>query len=105
MNNTTQCASGLRHTALEDHELDSWIPLVKDVVSVLGIVGNIILSIVRMQSHLRNGFNKLLVALAIFDTLTLATGLMYSAMMRDKGQSINDIIDNFLSFPSIFLRI
>ena len=87
MNNTTQCDSGLWHIALEDHEFDSWIPLVKDVVSVLGIVGNIIFSVVRMQSHLRNGFNKLLVALAVYDTLTLAMGIMFSTMMGDKGPS------------------
>ena len=56
----------------------------KDVFSVLGLIGNLVLSRVRMQSHLRNVFNKLLVALAVFDSLTLASGLMYSTMKSDK---------------------
>ena len=84
MNDTnTQCANISK--ALEDYEFAPWwTTLIKDAVSVLGIVGNIILSGVRMQRHLRNTFNKLLVALAVFDSLALATGLMYSTMKRDK---------------------
>ena len=66
---------------LEDYELAGWVSLVKDVVSVLGIVGNIILSGVRMQSHLRNTFNKLLVALAVFDSLSLLMGLHDSVII------------------------
>ena len=43
MNNTTVCDSvGM---ALEDYEMESWIPLMKDVVSVLGIAGNVFYTI------------------------------------------------------------
>ena len=83
-NTTTQCASICK--ALEVYELTPcwWVSLMKDVFSVLGLIGNLVLSRVRMQSHLRNVFNKLLVALAVFDSLTLASGLMYSTMKSDK---------------------
>ena len=94
MNNTTVCDSVGR--ALEDYEMESWIPLLKDVVSVLGIAGNVVLSIVRMQGHLRNrAFNRLLVTLAVFDSLTLATALMYSTMHNDKGTNMNAIPRTF----------
>ena len=94
MNNTTVCDSVGR--ALEDYEMESWIPLLKDVVSVLGIAGNVVLSVVRMQGHLRNrAFNRLLVTLAVFDSLTLATALMYSTMHNDKGTNMNAIPRSF----------
>ena len=41
MNNTTVCDSVGR--ALEDYEMEPWIPLLKDVLSALGIAGNIVL--------------------------------------------------------------
>ena len=41
MNNTTVCDSVGR--VLEDYEMESWIPLLKDVVSALGIAGNVVL--------------------------------------------------------------
>ena len=75
-----------------------WVCLVKDVVSVLGIVGNIILIAVRMQSHLRNTFNKLLVTLAIFDSLALVLGLMYSTMRSDKGTFLYDTLTVFFHY-------
>ena len=91
MNNTTVCDSVGR--VLEDYEMESWIPLLKDIVAVLGIAGNVVLSVVRLQGHLRNrAFNRLLIALAVFDSLTLVTALMYSTMLGDKGAiNINDI--------------
>ena len=91
MNNTTTVCDSVGK-ALEDYDMESWIPLLKDAVSVLGIAGNAVLSVVRLQGHLRNkAFNRLLVALAVFDSLTLITGLMYSTMHGDKGTNMNDI--------------
>ena len=91
-------AGNMPPRSLEDYELAGWVCLVKDVVSVLGIVGNIILIAVRMQSHLRNTFNKLLVTLAIFDSLALVLGLMYSTMRSDKGTFLYDTLTVFFHY-------
>ena len=84
MNDTSECPSQFK--ALEEYKLlPSWVDLVtKDAVSILGIIGNIVLIAVRMQSHMRTTFSKLLVALAVFDTLTLVAGLMYSSLKNSK---------------------
>ena len=58
-----------------------WIALfTRDVVIVLGIMGNILISTILMQKHMRRTFNKLLVALAISDTTTLISCLASSIL-------------------------
>ena len=57
----SECQS---HVWKEYEVLLDWVDLfTRDTISVLGICGNIVLIIVRMQRHLRNTFSKLLVAL------------------------------------------
>ena len=41
MNIPTECDSMGR--VLENYEMESWFPLLKDVVSALGIAGNVVL--------------------------------------------------------------
>ena len=104
-NTSTQCASICK--ALEHYELTPcwWVSLMKDVFSVLGLIGNLVLSRVRMQSHLRNVFNKLLVALAVFDSFTLALPNQcllevllrnYSALLLLRVSQRHNIIISFL---------
>ena len=69
-NNATdhECGNLVR---VEYSELASWIDfLTRDVIAILGIFGNVIIIIVRLQMRLRNTFNRLLVALAFFDIFT-----------------------------------
>ena len=71
--------------ALEYRINSSWAFLLsKDVVAVLGILGNGATAVILMQRHMRNTFNKLLVALAIFDTILLVTNLAYSFVWPSK---------------------
>ena len=49
-----------------------------DSVAVLGILGNIATAVILLQRHMRNKFNRLLVALAFFDSILLLTTLAYS---------------------------
>ena len=68
---SSECNSPVRR---EHEALASWVDLfTRDVIAILGILGNIVLIKIRMQKHLRNTFNKLLIALAIFDISTLTT--------------------------------
>ena len=63
MNNLSEpeCPSSSK-VALEYQMLSSWaFILTKDVVAVLGILGNIATAVILMQRHMRNTFNKLLV--------------------------------------------
>ena len=58
-----------------------WIAFfTRDVVIVLGIMGNILISTILVQKHMRRTFNKLLVALAFSDTITLISCLASSVM-------------------------
>ena len=51
-----------------------WIDLfTRDVIASLGIIGNILISVVLAQKRMRSTFNKLRVALAISDTVMLVT--------------------------------
>ena len=77
-NNATdhECGNLVR---VEYSELASWIDfLTRDVIAILGIFGNVIIIIVRLQMRLRNTFNRLLVALAFFDIFTLVVFLTIS---------------------------
>ena len=53
-------------------------------VGVLGILGNITTAVILMQRHMRNKFNRLLVALAFYDTVLLLTILAYSIVCVSK---------------------
>ena len=77
-NNVTdlKCGSPVR---VEYEELASWVDFfTRDMITILGIFGNAIIIMIRMQMHLRNTFNKLLVALAFFDNFTLIIYLAIS---------------------------
>ena len=83
-NNVTdfECESPLK---LEYEELASWVDFfTRDIIAVLGIFGNAIIIMVRMQMRLRNTFNKLLVALAFFDNFTLVIFLAISICKTSK---------------------
>ena len=71
---------------VEEHEtLACWVDLfTRDMIAILGIFGNIILIMIRMQKRLRNTFNKLLVALAFFDIFTLIIFLAVSISKTSK---------------------
>ena len=73
--------------AEEEYELlTSWVDLfTRDTIAVLGIFGNIIIIMICVQRHMRNTFNKLLVALAFFDILTLTVSLVVSCMKTSKN--------------------
>ena len=79
MNNLTEpeCPSSSK-IALEYQNASAFH--VKDIVAVLGILGNIATAVILMQRHMRNTFNKLLVALAFFDTTLLVTSFAYSCV-------------------------
>ena len=65
--------------------LTFWIDLfTRDIVAGLGIIGNILISVILVQKHMRNTFNKLLVALAISDTVKLITCFLASALRSSK---------------------
>ena len=83
MNNLTEpeCPSSSK-IALEYQNASAFH--VKDIVAVLGILGNIATAVILMQRHMRNTFNKLLVALAFFDTTLLVTSLAYSCVWASK---------------------
>ena len=67
-------------------QLTSWVDLfTRDTVAFMGIIGNVMIILVRMQRHMRNTFNKLLVALAFFDTLTLLVSPLVSCMKMWKN--------------------
>ena len=85
MNNITEpeCPSSSK-IALEYQMNSLWDFHVKDIVAVLGILGNITTAVILMQRHMRNTFNKLLVALAFFDTTLLVTSLAYSCVWASK---------------------
>ena len=85
MNNVTEpkCPSSSK-IALEYQINPSMAFHVKDIVAVLGIMGNIATAVILMQRHMRNTFNKLLVALAFFDTTLLVTSLAYSCVWASK---------------------
>ena len=65
-----------------------WIDLfTRDFVTGLGIVGNILISVILAQRHMCNTFNKLLVSLAVTDTVMLISCMVPSAL-----RSSNDIL-------------
>ena len=80
-NNVTdfKCGGSVRE---EYEELSSWVDFTRDMIAVLGIFGNAIIIVIRMQMHLRNTFNKLLVALAFFDNFTLVIFIAISICKR-----------------------
>ena len=91
MDNLTQpeCPSSSK-VALEYQMMSSWVYiLTKDMVSVLGILGNVATAVILMQWRMRNSFNDLLVALALFDTILLVTTLAYSCVWASKKGSIH----------------
>ena len=79
-NITNECGSSMRVEYEEGVWVyTAWLDLfTRDMISVLGILGNAIIIMILMQRHLRNTFNKLLVALAFFDTFTLVMFLTVS---------------------------
>ena len=95
-NNVTNqgCGSSVK---LEYEEWSSWIDLfTRDTIAVLGIFGNAIIIMIRMQMHLRNTFNKLLVALAFFDTFTL---IMFLAVTIFKTSRMFHIMFPYFIWP------
>ena len=91
MDNLTQpeCPSSSK-IALEYQMMSSWVYiLTKDMVSVLGILGNVATAVILMQRRMRNSFNDLLVALALFDTIHLVMCLAYSCVWASKKGSIH----------------
>ena len=77
--NLTYNITNCKLLRMEYEELSPWVDfLTRDVTAVLGIIGNAIIIMVRMHMRLRNTFNKLLVALAFFDNLTLVIFLASS---------------------------
>ena len=94
-----ECNSPVR----KEHEaLASWVDLfTRDVIAILGILGNIVLIKIRMQKHLRNTFNKLLIALAIFDISTLAIFLIISFLKNSK--EIFHILFPYLLWPFVHI--
>ena len=64
----------------EEHWIDpQWVDLfTRDMIAIMGVFGNIILIVVRMQKDLNNTFNKLLIALAFLDIFTLIIFLAIS---------------------------
>ena len=91
MDNLTQpdCPSSSK-VALEYQMMSSWAyVLTKDMVAVLGILGNVSTAVILLQRRMRNSFNDLLVALALFDTILLVTTLAYSCVWASKKGSIH----------------
>ena len=70
----------------EKEELSAlWICITKIFFAALGILGNVLVLIVLLQRHLQSTFNKLRCALAIFDTLLIATAHADSISMFSRG--------------------
>ena len=77
-NNATEYGEDLQHQTF-------WIDLfTRDIMAGLGIIGNILILVILVQRHMRNTFNKLLVALALSDTAMLITCIVASTLMSSK---------------------
>ena len=95
-NNVTnlECGSSAR---IEYDEWPSWVDLFsRDIIAVLGIFGNAAIIMIRMQMHLRNTFNKLLVALAVLDTFVL---IMFLAVTICKNSKTFHIMFPYFIWP------
>ena len=76
--NATEDGEDLQHQTF-------WIDLfTRDNMAGLGIIGNILILVILVQKHMRNTFNKLLVALALSDTVMLITCIVASALRSSK---------------------
>ena len=95
-NNVTNLDCGNSAT-VEYEEWSSWVDLfTRDIIAVLGIFGNAIIIMVRIQMHWRNTFNKLLVALAFFDIFTL---VIFLAVTICKTSKMFHIIFPYFIWP------
>ena len=74
----------------ENYQLTSlWIDtFIQDVVTGIGIIGNILICVILMQKNVRNTFNQLRVALALFDIIMLITMFTTNVLFR----SLKDIL-------------
>ena len=83
---------------LEEELPSIWIDLfTRDLFVTLGIFGNILVLRVVTLRHMRNTFNQLRGALAVFDTLFLATALLHSLLKYSKDA--NGIAFPYFTWP------
>ena len=62
-----------------------WINVfTRDVIALLGIIGNIMILVILRQKQICNTFNKLRMALALSDTVMLITCLAASILQSSK---------------------
>ena len=90
-----------------------WIDLfTRDIITCLGIIGNILILVVLVQKCMRNTFNKLQVSLALSDTIMLITCLA-APVLKNFGAGILGEAYTFLLWPlrnfamttSVFLTV
>ena len=74
--------SSCNNTPNEKEELSSFLIdlFTRDVTAILGTLGNIFIIMVLLQRHMVNTFNKLRVALAMFDTILLISCFVDSVL-------------------------
>ena len=80
-------------------QLTSWWidTYVKDVVTGIGIVGNILICVILMQKNVRNSFNQLRVALALFDIVLLLELFFTIALYRSATDILQAVYPVILS--------
>ena len=75
-----------------------WIVVTNGIFAALGILGNILVLRVLSQRHMRNTFNKLRCALAVFDTLHLITAFLNS-ILEDTSRDAYKIVFPYFLWP------
>ena len=84
---------------LEYEEWSTWFDiLTRDIIAVLGILANAIIIMILNQGHENNTFNKLLVALAFFDTFTL---IMFLSVTICKSLKVFQVMFPYFIWPLI----
>ena len=86
------------------------IYICKDIIATFGIMGNILILMVLLQSHMRSTFNKLRSALAILDTILLISYIVESIFYHTPAFKIAFPyflwpIRNFAQTASIFMTV
>ena len=86
------------------------IYICKDIIATFGIVGNILILMVLLQTHMRSTFNKLRSALAILDTALLISYIVESIFYYTYAYSIAFPyilwpLRNFAQTASIFMTV
>ena len=78
--------------------------LIREVISttvgIFGIMGNILAIVVLSQKGMRNTFNKLLIALSVFDILLLFHAVLWGATMEtSRPISRDDLLFSYFLSP------